>query len=302
MRVLVVGLPLFAERLQNDISEFDKENTYIYLNTYYNTLDRIKAFFLIPFVDVVISINGTVTKSKVFDLALLFKKKIIFNWVGTDVSLAAKNVKIGTHIQKYIDYPTHLCEVSWIQEELKSIGIDAKVQNFACFDKEVTPNFDKTKRLNVLTYIADSRPDFYGIDAVLKLAKSFPNIDFHVVGTKAEKYFPLPNNFIAHGWVSDMNSYFDKAHVCLRHTDHDGLSNFILEGLARGKQIVYNNDFPNCAYVKNESELFSTFVSLSTKFNDDKLKLNQDGIEYVQENFSRKVIFRDLIKIIESEK
>jgi len=75
MRILIVGIPLFSERLQKEISEFDTDNTYIYLNTYYNTLDRVKAFFLIPFVDVVISINGTVTKSKVFDLALLFKKK-----------------------------------------------------------------------------------------------------------------------------------------------------------------------------------------------------------------------------------
>ena len=85
MRVLITGLPLFSDRLCGELSAFDPDNRYYRLDTYYSRFDRLKALFMLPFVDVVYSINGTVQKSRVFDLAFKLNKKVVMNWVGTDV-------------------------------------------------------------------------------------------------------------------------------------------------------------------------------------------------------------------------
>ena len=51
LKIIIVGLPLFAERLAKSLKEFDPSNNYISLNTYYKRWDKIRAKFLIPRAD-----------------------------------------------------------------------------------------------------------------------------------------------------------------------------------------------------------------------------------------------------------
>ena len=127
MKVLIVGLPLFAERLKNDLTEYDSSNKYYFLNTYYNKWDRVKALFLIPRVDVVYSINGTLGTSRVFDLTLKLKKKLMIAWVGTDVLKAKKLKEVN---QLFLEKAEHYCEVDWIKKELVELNINAKSFEF----------------------------------------------------------------------------------------------------------------------------------------------------------------------------
>lgn len=293
MKILIVGLPLFAERLKKELSEFDQSNTYYQLNTYYNRKDKIKAFFMMPFMDVVFSINGTTTKSKVIDLALFLKKRVMFNWVGTDVLKAINN---HNRIQSYISKVEHYCEVEWIQEELKPIGINAEILNFVAFEKSFElPKLDP-KQLNVLSYISDKRAEFYGINEFLELAKQFPSINFFIAGTNAEKYEPLPSNLKALGWVDDMNALFDKVHVTVRFPEHDGLSSFILESMARGKQVIYKYPFNHCLYCESLEQMIQTVQTIKVDFEAGKDLTNRDAKIFIESNFSKEKIFSELIK------
>lgn len=298
MKVLIVGLPLFATRLYEQISSFDSKNTYYVLDTYYNKWDKLKALFLIPKVDVVMSINGTLTQSKVIDLAFKHNKKVVFNWVGTDVQLARKAVETNQFIEKYRSEAMHLCEVDWIQDELNEIGIQAEVQNFAVFEKHFEEVPFATDQLNVLTYIANARPEFYGIKTIIQLAKQFPEISFSVAGL--EKYPGLPKNINLLGWVDDMTPHFNRAQICLRYAEHDGLSNFILEALARGKYVLYNQTFPFCLNCSDFQALEARLKDISKAFEKDALILNKEGAQFVQENFNRKAIFEPLIERLKS--
>ena len=69
MKIIIVGLPLFSKRLEHNLREFDPSNSYKSLDTYYNKLDKLKALIKIPKSDCIFSINGSITKSKVFDIA-----------------------------------------------------------------------------------------------------------------------------------------------------------------------------------------------------------------------------------------
>ena len=295
MNVILVGLPLFCKRLEHNLKEFDSINSYEFLNTYYNSLDKLKALIKIPKADCIFSINGSITKSKVFDMAFKNNVPVIMNWVGTDVLIAINAFKQGDYNKEYISNAIHFCEVDWIKEELEKVGIDALVSNYMCFDKKLDNSNCLNKKLSVLSYVSNKKPDFYGIKEIITLAKKNPNINFNIVGTEALDYYPLPNNINAHGWVEDMNSIFNDVHICIRFTQHDGLSNFVLEALSRGKQVLYNNRFNHCIYSKSEEDLHNNLFQLYKDFTNNNSLHNQKGIEYIQSNFNSNKIINELI-------
>ena len=292
MKVLIVGLPLFAERLQKELTKFDSNNTYYNLNTYYSKKDKLKALFLIPFVDVVYSINGTLDDSGVINLALKFNKKVMFTWVGTDVVKASK---LTVKNQKYIQEVRHYCEVGWIQEELKEIGVNAKILNFVSFNTRYELSTPETSRLQVLSYIPDNRADFYGINEYIQLANSFPDIDFMIAGATAEKYFPLPENLVALGWVSDMNSLMNKVQVCIRFPEHDGLSSFILESLARGKKVIYKYPFNYCESCGTLEEMKLSLSQIDSDFKNGIEISNLEGKKFIESHFNTDKILGALV-------
>lgn len=298
LKTIIVGLPLFAERLANSLSEFDLTNRYTFLNTYYSKKDKLKARFMIPRADLLFSINGSIVSSGVFDLAIRKKVPIIMNWVGTDVLLARDAIKSGNFRQDYISYVQHFCEVSWIQDELKAIGIEAEIVNFASFDRIFDLQLPKTDRLTVLSYISKIRSDFYGIDNFLKAAGRLPEIDFLIAGTEAEEYAPLPSNVRALGWVQDMHKVYVQTHVCVRMPEHDGLSTFILESLARGKQVIYNYPFNHCYVCETEDELVIRLKDLEQDLKSGSLKVNTEGASFIREHFNKERILGDLLKRI----
>lgn len=293
MKILIVGLPLFAERLQKELSLYDTTNSYYQLNTYYSRKDKIKAFFMIPFMDVVFSINGTTSKSRVIDLALFLRKRVQFNWVGTDVLKAIANPNRN---KKYLSRVEHYCEVEWIQEELKPIGINAKLMNFVAFEKSFENPTLNEKQLNVLSYISEKRADFYGINEFLALAKNFPTVNFFIAGTKAEQYAPLPENVQALGWVENMGALFDKVHVTLRFPEHDGLSSFILESLARGKQVIYKYPFNHCLCCESLDDMIQTVDKIKSDFESGNDLINNEAKHFINEHFSKEKIFGGLIE------
>ena len=295
LNIVIVGLPLFAERLQKNLAEFYPEGKFIQLNTYYSKWDKIKSLWLIPKADIVFSINGSITHSKVFDLTLKNSIPLIMNWVGTDVLRAIEAYKNNSFNSDYIQKAIHYCEVSWIQEELKAIGINAEIQNFASFDKCFHLNANQNEKFTILNYIADEKPEFYGIEQYLELAESRPDLDFLIAGTKAEKFYPLPGNVKALGWVENMDEVFSKTHLCMRVPEHDGLSTFILESLARGKQVIYKYKFDFCFQGENTKDIGNHIDVLYDNFLKGEKLENLAGKEFVEKNFNSRVILGQLI-------
>ncbi|MFT5778964.1 MAG: hypothetical protein ACI837_001921 [Crocinitomicaceae bacterium] len=298
MRVVVVGLPLFAKRLKDGLTRFDPTNKYLHFDTYYSKKDKIKARLQIPRADCVFSINGTIESSGVFDLALKKNVPLVMNWVGTDVLKAIDAYKNSRHQQHYIDKAIHFCEVDWIQEELREIGIEAEVVNFAAFDKRYELMDAPGNILKVLSYIPGNRSDFYGMQTFIRLAEKFPEAEFSIAGTEGLDYQPLPANLKALGWVKDMDALYKQIHVCVRYTEHDGLSTFILEALARGKQVLYKNPYNHCMHCPDELELEKQLNALHLKLKAGESLVNKAGATFIKNHFNEECIFGDMIEKI----
>lgn len=298
MKVTIVGLPLFAKRLAENLSAYDPKNSYKSFNTYYSKVDKIKAALRIPKSDCLFSINGTIQSSSAVDLALKKKVPVVMNWVGTDVVNSIRHFKAGDYRKEYINEIIHYCEVDWIQEELKEMGIKAEIVNFAAFEKSFELKEATSDKLTVLSYIPEVRADFYGIDSFINLAKKFPEIDFVIAGSEAKEYQPLPSNLKALGWVNDMGQVYDKSHVAVRFPEHDGLSNFILESLARGKKVLYKYPFNFCEYCADDAGLEKSIQALYADFKEGKSLVNKDGADFIESNFNSDRILGGLIERI----
>jgi hypothetical protein len=294
-RIIIVGLPLFAKRLTDALQPRMKDWEVIHLDTYTKRLDQFRGLFLIPRADLVYSINGTLTNSKVFELALKSKVKCIMHWVGTDVLDAAQAYRSGIYKADFVDQVTHFCEVDWIQEELKQIGIQAKIINFASFDKSFENKTPEGKQLKLLSYMSDARAEFYGLPKVIELATKFPQVAFTIVGAQAQKYTPLPANVKALGWVDNMDLYYDNCHATIRIPEHDGLSNFVLESLARAKHVLYNHPYPNCIHCPTQSNLEKAIVELLNQVELGAYKPNTSGKSFVEKSFNSDYVFSQLI-------
>ena len=73
-RVHFVGLPSFAAKIAEQLSEFDPENTYKSYNTYYSKKELIKCLLNFNKADLIYSMNGSLLRSGIFDKAI--RKKI----------------------------------------------------------------------------------------------------------------------------------------------------------------------------------------------------------------------------------
>jgi hypothetical protein len=298
--IIIVGLPLFAKRLSEALRSRMHGWDVIHLDTYSSNIDKIKAWFLIPRADVIYSINGTLGRSKVFDLALKHNKLSIMHWVGTDVLDARYAFESGTYKKEFVRRVVHFCEVNWIQDELQEIGIDAEILNFASFDRRFDVLSPRTNRLKLLFYSSDARADFYGLPLILDLARKFPDIDFSIVGAKAQNFEPLPQNVETHGWVDNMEHYFDACHATIRFPKHDGLSNFVLESLARAKHVLYNYPYPNCTFCPSLERLEQAVYDLRESVKTGTYEPNLSGKQFVEDEFNSEHIFGKLIGKINS--
>lgn len=295
-RIIIVGLPLFAKRLEKDLCEYDARLKVTALDTYYKRKDRIKAMLLIPFCSVLYSINGTTSKSKVFDWAFFWKKRVMMTWVGTDVTKAINN---PNRLQKYLDKASHYCEVKWIQQELRlELGIDAEILNFFNFDINQSSAFIKNaSNLVVLSYIGAGREKYYGLDKIIELAKCFPNVEFRIAGIENHSEEPYENiKFL--GWVRDMKLEFDKCHVTARLIEHDGLSGFVLESMLYGKYVLYSQPLRNTLFSPDLLESKKHLEVLVSRFVQFNLHENNQAKEWVKENFNKQYILDRLIKIL----
>ena len=294
LKIVILGLPLFGERLAAHLNSYDPANSYRYLNTYYNKWDKLRSYLSIPKADAVFSINGSLISSGAFDKTLQSNVPLIMNWVGTDVLLAEEAKKSGSYRKDYLEKAHHFCEVNWIQSELNQIGIEAGIMNFASFDKKFELQMPSSERLTVLTYIPKVRSDFYGIEMILKTAEELPQIDFLIAGTEAMEYQPLPSNVTALGWVQNMDEVYDRAHISIRIPEHDGLSTFILESLARGKQVIYKYEFDHCRKAATQEELHRELQILNEEFVSGNWKINEKGAAFIASEFNRERILGEL--------
>ncbi|MBI5541115.1 MAG: hypothetical protein HY951_13700 [Bacteroidia bacterium] len=285
MKIIVTGLPYFGRKISALLKNADAGNNYIFLNTYYSNYDRLRFLWHILTAKTVYSINGATGKSFVLSLAIKFKKRVVFHWVGSDLELARVAINNNTAEKRFIDFPVHLTDSPWYVTDLKEIGINAKYLPLLSVDK-APDSVSFPTEFNVLAYIPQDNQEFYGILSIIELAKVFPEINFNITGS-SEYSVELPTNIKLLGWIKDMKPVFENTVVSIRFPKHDGLSFFVLESLLYSRYVIYNYPIDNSILAKNIEEIKSGLTELLEKFKAGKLELNIKGREFVIREFSQ---------------
>ena len=284
MKILITGLPYFGKKIQARLSEADKGNKYIYLNTYYSQKDRLRYLWYIWFSKCVYSINGTTGGSMVLSLAINLKKKVVLHWVGTDVLLAKKAIQENKADRRFLEYPVHLTDSPWFVNELKELGIAADYNPLLVVDSK--PETRSTpEKFSVLTYIPQEDQEYYGLTSILEVAKRLPDIEFKIAGSEKTD-LPISDNIKFLGWVNNMTPLFQQSIVTIRSVKHDGLSFFVLESLLHECHVIYNRGFDHCLFASEPENMYNLISDLFDKFKRKELELNRAGRDYVIREFT----------------
>ncbi len=294
MNIAIIGNSYFGQILTKQLSDFDKINSYRFYNTNEKKIDKIKFALDIFKTDIVYSVSATISNGGALNLALKFNKKIVQHFIGSDVLTAIDDYKNGNINKNLIENSRYLCEVDWIEEELKEIAIEAKVASIAIYEQRDI-NSSMPNKFTVLTYMSQGKEEYYGMNTLILLAQKFSDIEFRVAGI--DSYNSLPSNIKLLGWV-DMDKEFENSVCYLRNAKHDGLAFSILEALGYGKKVFYNYHFAHTIYFKNSNDLIEKISEQKKLFDSSKLKINQKAIDFVKKEFSKEKVLNNLVQIL----
>lgn len=298
MIVLVNGIPLFSQRLVDDLRATDKKNKYYFFDTYNSGKDKLLFLLLLPFSKLVISMNGVTDKSGSLDWVLRFRKKLILQWMGTDSIMAMERYKNGTIYRGYIDYASNFVDSEWLYSELKSIELNPVTVPFK-YGKVQTDVVKHYKQLSVVSYVGDSRQEFYGIKQIAELAKSFSDVAFHLYGIK-ESIVPLTDNVICHGWQP--GEIFQEAlktnPVCLRLTEHDGFSVTVIEALSFGAEVIWSLPSERTYLAQTTEEVAKVLTKVLEDVKARGMTPNEENIAYANENYNKEKIMSNYVKVL----
>jgi hypothetical protein len=290
MKTLVIGLPYFAKMVAKNLSDIDFGNKYISLNPSEKLVDRIRFLLHLPFADVVYLIGASTSCGGSLKSALLLKKKIVMHWVGTDVLVAHKAFKNKKIDHELLKRARHLCIVSWLQEELKQIGIHADIVPITGFENEIPDPQPLPEKFSILSYVGKTKEqaEFYGVKHLIRLAIDFPHIEIKIAG-KTEYDQPLPDNIKILGWITDMASHYKECVLYLRLTEHDGISFMVLEALSHGRYVARSQEHEICYFVPTYAHLKDIVEKLYLKHQAGTLKENREGFCYIRNNFNKMI-------------
>jgi len=230
-------------------------------------------------------------------------------WVGTDVLKTLNDVRsdkiVGSVLRRAVG-DIHLATAPWLIEELNQIGIESQYVLF--FDKlpedviAIEPPTVFPQPFTVLTYIPDSRPEFYGATSIHDCARILPEIRFEVVGGEGRwAKSPLPNlHFL--GW-QNMADCLKRTSVLVRMVEHDGMGGTVRQALAAARHVIYCYPVPHVYTVAfgDTVTLIATIRALHGTAINGGLAPNLAGREYALREFDIAPHYRKMIEILREQ-
>lgn len=299
MLVLINGLPLFSKRLADDLNKFDAGSRYIFCDTYNSKLQQLKFLLLLPFADLVISMNGVTDNSGSLNAVLKFKKKLVMQWQGTDSLLAMERYKNGTIKRDYINHALHFVDSPWLNTELISVGLKPEFVPFKF--AEVKNVIEKYTSLSAMTYIADKRQAFYGIHQFKAVAEKYPSIEFKLFGVVSPEV-ELPINVKSYGWVPSevFQNHLRETPIFFRLAEHEGFPVSVIEAMSFGCEVIMTSPYIYSYQAKTSDEVVSAFEKVKTIVTNRNFTPNQDLIRMVKLYYNKERILINYIEKVKS--
>jgi len=225
----------------------------------------------------------------------MMHKKIIVYWTGTDVLRANAQfvAKFFTKLSKPL-IDAHVTNSPKLAKELKKIKITSKPIKSPTFNLYSLKKLPHQKKIAVyLPERFDSDWDFYQGNIIKKLVKTFPEVEFIIIGNRGENF--SEKNVTCLKWVDNMEDIYSNVLAVIRLPIHDGLSSTSLEALSMGRtMITTSDDIPYCLIANTFDEVNNHLKKVL-----ENPTLNIKGSEYVHKNYDLNKLTNNLISIYE---
>ena len=180
-------------------------------------------------------------------------KKIV-HFVGTDVwqlfNVSLNNLKVWrNYFKNAVDEV--LCESDFIQDELKELGIDAKIVPLPpakLYKMQPLP-----KDFTVACYMPAVNRDFYRPKEMQEIVKKLPDVKFKFFGNPRQtgEDPALGKNCEYMGYVHDMEGFIKECSAIMRFPQHDGLPISVLEFILAGRHSLQSVPIYGTLSLKN---------------------------------------------------
>lgn len=215
----------------------------------------------------------------------------VYYWIGTDVMRTLEAAEAGTLPERSrtrITEAVNLAVAPHLVVELASAGISAESVPFPAgaldIPRDVPP---LPARMTVISYVPDTRQEFYGLPALLEAAETLPEILFRFFRGAGEGVPDLPDNVEFLGYVDDMHEVYAESSVVVRLVEHDGDSSVIAEGLLYARPVVYSFEVPHAHYVPfgDAEELVRVLSALLDQHRAGGIPPNETGREWALQEY-----------------
>ncbi|HKM67290.1 MAG TPA: hypothetical protein VJX70_09005 [Candidatus Acidoferrum sp.] len=274
-RVLIHGLYYCGRMLAEHLNGGDWEFRY-YRDSGLNNLAAMARE--LAACDLVYQIGGRRTAGKFLCAAkLLSKKKIVMHWTGSDTLLEQDRGPEASTARWVMQDIHHWAVSQWIGQEVAGLGVSCDWVPIPSFYVPEAPA-PLPQDFSVLVYVPGVRcGDLYGLDRILQVAKSLPEIRFNLVGFVQGRIPNPPSNLKIHGRLPDLRDFYHRSSVVWRPSRHDGLSCMVMEGLGYGRHVMWTYPFPGCLQVQSAEEAHDHIARLNELQKRRQLQLNADG-------------------------
>jgi len=228
--------------------------------------------------DLVYQIGGRRTAGKFLHAArLLAKKKIVMHWAGSDTLLEYDRGVDARNTRWVVEDIHHWGVSQWIVGEVSSLGVACEWVPIPSFYVPETPA-PLPSEFSVLVYVPDVRcGDLYGLDRILQVARSLPQVPFNLVGLVRGRIPNPPSNLNIFGRLPHLRDFYRASSVVWRPSRHDGLSCMVMEGLGYARHVLWSYPFPGCLQVSSAEDARDEISRLYGLQKEKKLMPNSDG-------------------------
>lgn len=249
--------------------------------------------------DAAVNFGGPEPKALLRAICEARGRPTIHIWAGTDVLKVARS---PAHIERLrLLGIAHWAVSPQLVSELAEMGIDARCVTLASARvPQMLPALPK--EFIILTYLPQPRRDFYGQRAVCEAARAMPDVRFIAIG-RGTPDAAAPSNVEYVGEVSNVEQYIDAASVLVRMTQHDGLSQNVVEALARGRHVIWTYPYPGVLQACSQDELVEHLQHLRRAHESGALAVNHAGAEYAAAHHNPAAVagalYGDIVREIE---
>lgn len=225
--------------------------------------------------------------------AHILGKKVVTHWIGTDVyNLVQKN----TDVRRLSVVDKHIVCFKELQKRLKENGIDAPIVPITPFNMHLDLCPLPTQHA-VMIYMPDGREGSYGYDEFVEVFQRFSELDFYVVANTQETLFDRFDNVHVMGWLDqgEMEKLYEKITILLRIHRSDGLSMMVLEALAKGREVIWNQEYELSLPGANASQIINSLERVL----QHEPQLNESAHDYIVKTYTKDNFLSDFMAACE---